>query len=136
MKLVTLTLSFLCLCSVGWAQPSEVVLQTIVMEAGGEPLEGQAMVARVIIERGRACNSLEKAVLKPKAFSCWNDGGASLARLYTPKARKQAKKALEMASRLTCHPTHYHTLAIHPYWAKGHKPLCTIGHHVFYEGIR
>ena len=31
--------------------------------------------------------------------------------------------------------THYHAQSVHPWWARGQKPVVTIGDHVFYRGV-
>src|SRR3990167_6559133 len=125
------------------AEVSEVIIQTIAMESADQPFEGQVAVASIIINRARrAGKSLEWVVLRPRQFSCWNSpkwAFSWLSRHYDSKARSTALKALEMAinakeghTRLT----HYHTLDVMPYWAKGHKPALQIGRHLFYEGIK
>src|SRR3990167_2315124 len=114
---------------------SETVLQTIAMESGGESLEGQAMVAKVIINRAMGSNKSLEAVCKaPKQFSAWNSpkwAKAWLRANYTPIVRQRALKALNMALQNTGNPAikHYHTKNIKPYWAKGKTPTLTIGAH-------
>jgi hypothetical protein len=36
------------------------------------------------------------------------------------------------------HATHYHTASMNPkpYWARDREPVCTVGGHCFYVGIR
>lgn len=148
-KLLWAVLLALCLCSVGYAEPSEIVLKTLAMEADGDA--SQTAVAGVIISRSMASGkSLEAVCLAPKQFSCWNDGKWSrawLTRYYTPKARQRAEMALKQASYEASkgrNPgyTHYHAynvnqweVEVKPYWARGVKGV-RIGNHVFYRGIK
>jgi spore germination cell wall hydrolase CwlJ-like protein len=118
---------------------SEVVYQTIAMEASNQPLEGQIAVARVIINRARASNgSLESVCLASKQFSCWNSPKQAktwLLRHYDDTTRDRAIKAYHDAiiANLS-YPSinHYHTKQVKPYWAKGHNPSLVIGQHLFY----
>lgn len=56
----------------------EVYARTIYGEARGEPYEGQVAVAAVIRNRvkrpARFGEGYEGVCLKPKQFSCWNEG--------------------------------------------------------------
>ena len=122
------------------AEPSEVVLRTIAMESAGESLEGQAMVARVIIERSRRSGRPLEAICKaPRQFSCWNSPKQAqrwLLRHFDGVTRSRAIEALKMAINAKGgHPTHYHTLDCKPYWAVGHKPFLIVGNHAFYNDI-
>ena len=120
--------------------PSELVLQTIAMEASNQNLDGQAWVARVIQTRAKRRGiSEESVVLTPKQFSCWNDyklANAWLVVNYSHKVRQMALNAYKMAITMTVKPTHYHTIKVKPYWSKGKKPLAVIGSHVFYDNIK
>lgn len=121
------------------AEPDEVVLQTIAMEASGEPMEGQVLVARTI--QNRAINghySPVGACLAHKQYSCWNDRVWAfkwLRKHYTGAIRQRAYKAWELAKESSYKGRHYHNTDIKPYWAKGRTPYATIGRHVYYEGI-
>lgn len=119
----------------------EVMIQTVAMESANQPFEGQTAVARVIINRSNIyCKSFEDVCLAPKQFSCWNSqkwADRWLESYYTEKARKSAKKAIEMAFK---HPsnnkfTHYHAIGCYPQWAVGRSGV-RIGDHVFYGGIQ
>ena len=143
-KLLTIGLLFSALfirgCGVARAEVSEIVLQTIAMEAADQPLAGQIAVAHVILNRARIGHiSPQEAVLRPKHFSCWTSpkwAKTWLEAHYTPKTRQNALSALNKAiggSRNNL--THYHHVSIKPYWAKGHTPRLVIWNHAFYEGI-
>ena len=128
-------------CEAARAEVSEVVLQTIAMEAADQPFEGQVAVASVILNRARRGNiSPQSVVMRPKQFSCWNShkwARTWLDKHYTPKVRQRALNALNQAivGGMT-DLTHYHHTGIRPYWAVGHTPSVVIGKHVFYEGIK
>src|SRR5215475_12186553 len=51
----------------------ELLILTIIGESRGEPIEGQVAVGSVILNR---CNkykdTIDKVVLRPNQFSCWN----------------------------------------------------------------
>ena len=143
MRILTAMLAGLLLAGVAeaWEDDSLIPIQTIMLEAGNQSLEGQIAVGEVIRNRAlRGDLSPESVCLARRQFSCWND-------------RKQAKKRLSRASgetfqrasrawaesehsQLVGESTHYHTVDVLPYWAKGHKPAYRIGRHLFYEGIK
>lgn len=124
--------------------PDLAPIQTIVLEAQGEPLEGQIAVGEVI--RHRAINWHKKAVderqfqtvcLAYKQFSCWNS--PEMARFALSKT---SFKAIQMAmkawnaseeSNLTHGATHYVNLSLcHPKWVDKMIKTAVIGHHTFY----
>ena len=83
--------------------------------------------------------------LKPKQFSCWNEGDPNRAKmseidLDNPAlARAVSVAAGVLAGDLpdtTGGATHYHTTAVAPSWAAGHEPSARIGNHVFYNSVR
>lgn len=119
---------------------SGVAIETVAMESANQDSYGQYLVASVIVNRAKVRNmTLEQVCLARRQFSCWDSprwSKAWLDRFYTPKAQEQAKKALERAIREPYEGiTHYHTLDVSPYWAKGHKPVIIEGQHKFYNDI-
>lgn len=137
-------LTILCLalslngCKECYANPSEIVLQTIAMESSNQSDFGQYLVASVIVNRAKG-GSLERVCLAPKHFSCWNDAGWSKAwlyRHYDQSTRYRAEMALKQAIREPFKGiTHYHTIGVHPYWANGKKACIIEGQHKFYSNI-
>lgn len=119
----------------------EEVLQTIAMESANQDPIGQAMVAKVILNRARITGSgLKDVVFKPKQFSAWNDpkwSKAWLEKHYTPEVRQSAMQAFNVALRMNMYNnvTHYHTKSVHPKWSKGHKPVVKSGDHLFFGDI-
>lgn len=135
----------LLVASIAHAEPSEVVLQTIAMESASEP-EGMPYVALTLINRARnRGTSPEIEALRPFQYSAWNGDGkwakAWLRSYWGVKTSLGARNALKQGVWLASQPRfqgirHYHTKAVHPAWAIGHKPVLEIGSHLFYEGIR
>lgn len=119
---------------------SEIVVQTIAMEAADQSEYGQYLVASVIVNRARrAGNSLEWVVLRRSQFSCWNDREWArqwLGSHFSASTAKSAKKALEQAITAPFPGiTHYHTMAVKPYWVD-REPVIVEGSHKFYRGIK
>ena len=116
---------------------SEIVLQTIAMEAANQPEAGQIAVASVILNRARnAGTTLEHQVSRYKQFSCWNNPAWSkawLAKHYTSSVRQSSINALTSAYKRNYLITHYHAKSIRPYWAKHMKLVMEIGNHLFYK---
>lgn len=116
------------------------------MEAGGESIEGQAWVARVIINRARASGkSFEAECLRPFQFSAWNKDARTrtwrerwLRANYTHKMRLRASNALQEAFKkpIDTGIRHYHAKGCNPSWARGKSPAYVIGRHMFYKGVR
>lgn len=120
---------------------SEVVYQTICMEASNQDAFGQMLVAKVIQNRSRAKGISPEAVCLAKyQFSAWNDkkwAKSWLLRHYTTQARAKAVQAWNDALRADkWHKlTHYCTVDTKPYWAVSHKGF-RAGSHIFYENIK
>lgn len=114
-------------------------------EAASEPDQGQRAVAQVVLNRvahpafpGTVCGVVyqgsERSTGCQFSFTC--DG--SLARrpstFFWDRARRVAADALagfvEPSVGLA---THYHTIAVHPYWAPSLHFITTIGAHRFYS---
>lgn len=129
----------------------DVLARTIFGEARGEPLEGQEAVASVILNRVRISekkgrywwgNGIIGVCQKPYQFSCWNKNDPSYQRLTTVQADDiNFATTLRIARRAvigalkdnTNGATHYHANYVSPYWARGEKPVKTIGRHIFYK---
>lgn len=118
---------------------AEVVVATLILEAGGEGKVGMEAVNEVIQNRSkRRKQSLYRVVTEPLQFSCFNAG--------IEKAVERAKKhpkwqeAIDiLRSPITNHTLgsdHYHTLKVKPKWGRellrrgyGTK---VIKNHIFY----
>lgn len=118
----------------------QIVQNTIILEARGEPLRGQIAVAEVI--RNRAIDSgrsMSDECLRKWQFSAWNDrklAERTLRRARTPSTLESAKKAIKEAlggSDISKGARFYHAKGIKkPYWTKSTPFLEQINNHLFY----
>ena len=139
-------------------QAIDILARTIWAEARGEGQHGMEAVAAVITNRLHVSqqsgghfwwgNDIASICQAPWQFSCWNPGDPNL-----PKLQKIDKRDAEFASALRIArravngllddptvdvntgigATHYHHRAMQPRWAKGSRPISSIGNHVFYH---
>lgn len=126
--------------------------RTIYGEIRGYSYMDQLAVAWVIRNRADRPSwwgrTIEEVCLKPKQFSCWNEGDPNLdvlkaAHMDQPAFRSCYRAALAAYDRKEVDPTnkatHYHTVARPtwaqdwpPKWVYGMVPTMTIGPHKFY----
>ena len=119
----------------------KIVAITILAEARGEGEKGMYAVGAVIAQRAFERKQTPTEVcLKKWQFSCWN--GKKLKDLEHLLKVPQAKYAIIVAKNVKTlsreyvgFANHYHAtwMKKKPYWAKGQKPVKTIGQHVFYK---
>jgi len=108
-------------------------------EARGEPIHGQLMVARVIVNRmesRRWPSSMCGVITQNRQFSFYRKNN-------TPKPRDEVAwaKAQKLATDIINDPNilppstvnHYHTPNVHPVWRKGLHRIARIGNHIFYS---
>jgi len=108
-------------------------------EARGEPLLGQLMVARVIVNRmesRRWPSSICNVITQDRQFSFYRKGNA-------PKPRDEVAwgKAQKLAVEIINDPdilpfstaNHYHTPNVFPVWRKGLHMIARIGNHIFWS---
>ena len=119
---------------------TKIIAITILAEARGEGHGGMYAVAAVIAQRAfERKRTPTEICLKPYQFSCWN--GKKLKDLEHLLKVPQAKYAIALAKNIKLlsrdfvgYANHYHNNKIKtPYWAKGKKPVKTIGNHIFYK---
>lgn len=110
----------------------------VYFEARSEPLDAQAAVAGVVLERvssSRYPDSVCEVALQHKQFSAFNDG--------VPVVRNtQAWQTSLMVASMTLDDptgvvpiegaTHYFTVDVRPYWADHYTYLGRSGYHLFY----
>lgn len=123
----------------------EILCLTVAIyyEARGEPIEGQAAVAQVILNRVQHPDFPDDAcavVFEPDQFSFVGDPSNLIppmveneqARRATQKA---AKAALEVVEGYHTHitSTHYHADYVEPYWADVYTLDFRVGNHIFYS---
>lgn len=119
--------------------------QAIYYEAASEPDAGQRAVAQVVLNRvahpaypKTVCGVVYQGAERPTGcqftFTC--DGALARApnRLFWQRAEDVARRALAgVVYAPVGLATHYHTIAVHPYWADSLAFLGTIGAHRFYR---
>jgi hypothetical protein len=117
----------------------------IYYEAASEPDAGQRAVAQVVLNRvahpaypktvcGVVYQGSERQTGCQFSFTC--DGALARApsRLFWLRAENVARQALSgFVHAPVGLATHYHTVAVHPYWADTLRYLGTIGAHRFYR---
>jgi len=120
---------------------TKIIACTILAEARGEGQGGMYAVAAVIAQRAfERKRTPSEICLKPYQFSCWN-GYKKVKDLEHLLKVPQAKYAIALAKNIKLlsrdfvgYANHYHNNKIKtPYWAKGKKPVKTIGNHIFYK---
>lgn len=127
------------------ARAQRCMTQAIYYEAASESDAGQRAVAQVVLNRvahpawpGTVCGVVyqgsERTTGCQFTFTC--DG--SLARqpsaVFWARASRIARESLAGAVYAPVGlATHYHTLAVHPYWADSLDPVTVIGAHQFYR---
>ena len=123
------------------SRETKIVAITILAEARGEGHSGMYAVGAVIAQRAFERKQTPTEVcLKKWQFSCWN--GKSLKSMEHLLKGSQAKYAITVAKNIkklsreyVGYANHYHATWMKklPYWAKGQKPVKTIGQHAFYK---
>jgi spore germination cell wall hydrolase CwlJ-like protein len=113
----------------------DIVARTIYAEASGETVEGKLAVASVIHTRAKGnVNKIVDVILKPRQFSCWNDGnipeeGSGQAWLDSVLV---AEQLLSGKFKPTVKATHYYNpRKASPKWARNQPVVAMIGSHKF-----
>ena len=123
----------------------ECLSEALYFEARGESVEGMFAVAEVIMNRvdssrypNSVCSVINQGTGRKYGcqFTYTCDGIAEV--VSEPAAFKRVSKVASLlvsgAERpLTDGATHYHTLAVNPYWASRFRRTTTIGFHHFYR---
>lgn len=119
--------------------------QAIYYEAASEPDGGQRAVAQVVLNRvahpaypktvcGVVYQGSERSTGCQFTFTCDGALGRIPNRLFWERAEAVARAALAgYVYAPVGLATHYHTIAVHPYWADSLNFLGTIGAHRFYR---
>jgi hypothetical protein len=127
------------------ARAEQCLTQAVYYEAASEPDAGQRAVAQVVLNRvmhtaypntvcGVVFQGSERNTGCQFSFTC--DGALNRvpSRFFWDRARNVARAALAgYVYAPVGLATHYHTIAVHPYWAPSLKYLGTIGAHRFYS---
>lgn len=123
----------------------ECLTAAVYYEARSESDQGQRAVAQVVINRvahpsypktvcGVVYQGSERATGCQFSFTC--DGSLARApnRMFWYRAENVARAALSgYVERSVGLATHYHTIAIYPYWAPSLRHIITVGAHRFYR---
>ena len=133
------------LSGVDRSRAAECLTAAVYYEAASEPDQGQRSVAQVVLNRvahpsypntvcGVVYQGSERTTGCQFSFTC--DG--SLARRPSAFFWQRARRVAETALSGSVEPsvglaTHYHTVAIHPYWAPSLNYITTVGAHKFYR---
>ena len=142
MKILYLTLLALSLVLVAqsvWAEDSIIPIQTIILEAQGESLEGQIAVGEVIRNRAKRGDLSHEAVcMAYKQFSAWNSASNAKLRLSLVSGNtwQRASKAWNESVRtnITEGATHYfNPMLANPSWARSMVKTAVIANHTFYK---
>ena len=117
---------------------NDVVITTIILEAGGEYQIGALeAVYEVIMNRAKKRNKTPAQVCLQKwQFSCWNgkDIQENIEKAKRHPRWSIAKNILGKETNYTNGADHYHADYIDdPYWAKSMKVTVKIGKHIFYK---
>ena len=131
----------------------EILCLTVAIyyEARGEPIEGQAAVAQVILNRVQHPDFPDDAcavVFEPDQFSFVDQVGIEnlIPRMvsgYTTEGNEQARRATQKAAKAALEvvegyhthitSTHYHADTVEPYWADVYTLDFRVGNHIFYS---
>ena len=123
----------------------ECLTAAVYYEARSESDQGQRAVAQVVLNRvahpsypntvcGVVYQGSERATGCQFSFTC--DGSLAKApnRMFWYRAENVARAALSgYVERTVGLATHYHTIAIFPYWAPSLRHIITVGAHRFYR---
>lgn len=134
-----------------------IMALTIAGEARGESFDGKVAVGHVILNRldrpgwwsrnrdEIPDDTIAAVCADPLQFSCWNRDDPNLRYLaFLPPDHPVYLECLTAAlSALrtrendptagSCH--YYDKRSPEPFWARGKTPVCTIGHHAFFNDI-
>ena len=111
-------------------------------EARSEPVDAQAAVAAVVLERvesPRWPDTVCEVVFQPRQFSAFNRGVPALQEPVGWEA------SILVAAAILADPegtvpirgaTHYHAVSVQPYWARHYRFLGRHGDHLFYAAPR
>ena len=123
----------------------EVLCLTVAIyyEARGEPIEGQAAVAQVILNRVQHPDFPDDAcavVFEPDQFSFVGDPSDLIPPMMENEQAlratgRAAEVALEVVEGYHTHitSTHYHADYVEPYWADVYTLDFRVGNHIFYS---
>lgn len=113
----------------------------VYVEARGEPLDGQMLVAEVVLNRTKSedyPDTICEVAFEPHQFS-GIDGNLDLVTIFEDKAWDTSVDVATEAlagHTLGTKATHYHNAKVKPCWIDSMDKLGVYGKHTFYEEIR
>ena len=127
----------------------QILARTLYGEARGETIAGRVAVANVIVNRFKAKKwfsgeTIKDTCLKPKQFSCWNEGDPNRRKILSVEVRDYVFAECMTIAQLavadvlkdcTFNSTHYHAKGVKPPWSKGKTPAVTLGNHLFFNDV-
>ena len=123
----------------------ECLTAAIYYEAASEPDQGQRAVAQVVLNRvahpsypntvcGVVYQGSERSTGCQFSFTCDGSLARVPSRFFWQRAQAVAAAALSGSVESSVGlATHYHTIAVHPYWAPSLHFITTLGAHRFYR---
>ena len=126
----------------------EVVAAVIIAESGGHGRKGMYAVYEVVFERAsRRHTTCYAEVTRRKQFSCLNKVKKPVELVQRMSKHPEYKwvhdellKWVPITSHTGIHPgarcTHYHSVKVHPSWARGKKPAYTFCGHHWYNNVK
>lgn len=130
----------------------QFMAMTIWGESRGENLYSQFLTGWTIHnrwwEKGWYGDTIKDVILKPKQFSCWNEGDPNRVKMLLEMDKcedggcsKEMDQAMYIADGILTGRVintsqgvnHYHANTVKPFWAKGREPLIVEGNHLFYK---
>ena len=127
------------------ARAIKCLTQAVYYEAASEPDAGQRAVAQVVLNRvahptypnsvcGVVFQGSERRTGCQFSFTCDGSLKRKPSRAFWERAERVARNALDGAVyRPVGLATHYHTLAVNPYWASSLDTVGVVGFHRFYR---
>ena len=127
------------------ARAVKCLAQAVYYEAASEPDAGQRAVAQVVLNRvahptypnsvcGVVFQGSERRTGCQFSFTCDGSLKRTPSRAFWERAERVARNALDGAVyRPVGLATHYHTLAVNPYWASSLDTVGVVGFHRFYR---
>ena len=126
----------------------DTLTRTVWGEARGEPDEGKAAVAHVVMNRarygGRYGDGIEGVCRKDQQFSCWNKNDVNYEQINKLDTNSQEYQNIRGIVKQvvdneipdnTNGSTHYHRTDVPHDWANGKQPVKVFGQHSFYGDI-
>lgn len=109
---------------------------TIYHESRGEEFFDQLAIAHSVINRSnQSGKSIKEEVLKPKQFSCYNNGVALPTDIKALFVSARVALTALSGTDVTGGATHYHTTKVKPKWRHKVTFVNRFGNHLFYKKL-